>query len=51
MEELVTREVVMHAGKVSYDGPHLPHHVHAEHVHHPEPPVERSPLDRAAGTD
>jgi zinc transport system ATP-binding protein len=48
MEELVTREVVMHAGKVSYDGPHLPHHVHAEHVHHPESPMQRSPLDAAA---
>lgn len=48
MEELVTREVVMHAGKVIYDGPHHPHHVHAEHVHHPEGPIDRSPLDRAA---
>lgn len=47
IEELVTREVVMHAGKVTYDGPHHPHHVHAEHVHHPEPDPERTPLDRA----
>lgn len=49
MEDLITREVVMHAGKVTYDGPHHPHHVHAEHVHHPEAHLERSPLDRAAG--
>lgn len=49
MEKLITREVVMHAGKVTYDGPHLPHHVHADDVHHPEGPPERSPLDRAVG--
>lgn len=49
IEELVTREVVMHSGKVVYDGPHHPHHVHAEHVHHPEPHPAHSPLDRAAG--
>lgn len=49
IEGLVSREVVMHAGKITYEGPHLPHHVHAEHVHHPERPIEPSPLDRAAG--
>jgi zinc transport system ATP-binding protein len=51
MEGLVTREVVMRAGKVSYDGPHHPHHVHAEHVHHLETEADRSPIDRAAGGD
>ena len=49
MEELVTREVVLQEGRVAYDGPHLPSHVHVDHVHHPVTPVERSPLDRAAG--
>jgi zinc transport system ATP-binding protein len=49
MEGLITREVVMHLGSVSYDGPHHPEHVHAEHVHHPESHPEPSPLDRAAG--
>jgi zinc transport system ATP-binding protein len=49
MENLVTREVVMHAGTVTYEGPHHPHHVHAEHVHHPEVPPEHSPLDRLTG--
>ncbi|MFN2389747.1 MAG: metal ABC transporter ATP-binding protein [Actinomycetota bacterium] len=49
MEELIGREVVMHAGKVTYEGPHHPHHVHAEHVHHPEVELGDSPLDRAAG--
>jgi zinc transport system ATP-binding protein len=48
MEELITREVVMHGGRVSYDGPHHPHHVHIDQVHHPETQIERSPLDRAA---
>lgn len=46
-EDLVTREIVMHAGTVTYDGPHHPHHVHDDHVHHPEPHQDRSPLDRA----
>ena len=49
VEDLVTREVVMEAGRVVYDGPHHPDHVHAEHIHHPEPNVAPSPLDRAAG--
>jgi len=49
MEALVTREVVMDAGTVVYDGPHLPHHVHLEHVHHPDGHITHSPLDRAAG--
>lgn len=49
MEDLVTREVVMDAGAVVYNGPHLPHHVHADHVHHPEAHMRPSPLDRAAG--
>lgn len=49
VEDLVTREVVMEAGRVVYDGPHHPDHVHAEHVHHPEQVVSASPLDRAAG--
>jgi zinc transport system ATP-binding protein len=49
MEQLVTREVVMDAGKVVYDGPHHPDHVHADHVHHPERHAASSPLDRAAG--
>jgi zinc transport system ATP-binding protein len=48
MEDLITREVVMDGGRVTYDGPHLPHHVHTELAHHPEDP-ERSPLDRVAG--
>ncbi|HWC15337.1 MAG TPA: ATP-binding cassette domain-containing protein [Actinomycetota bacterium] len=48
-EDLITREVVMDAGTVAYDGPHLPHHVHTDHVHHTEPHAAPSPLDRAAG--
>lgn len=51
MEDLITREVVMHAGEVTYDGPHHAHHVHAEHVHHPEVHLVASPLDRAVGRD
>lgn len=49
IEELVTREVVMHRGKVIYNGPHHPSHVHADHVHHPESHALRSPLDLAGG--
>lgn len=48
-EDLITREVVMDAGTVTYDGPHLPHHVHTDHVHHTESHPAPSPLDRAAG--
>lgn len=48
IEELVSREVVMDAGSVVYDGPHHPDHLHPEHVHHPETQVLQSPLDRAA---
>lgn len=51
IEELVTREVVMDEGKVVYDGPHHPDHVHAEHVHHPQPAEAPSALDRAAGAE
>ena len=49
IEELVTREVVLAAGRVVYDGPHHPDHVHVDHVHHPEAHAAESPLDRAAG--
>lgn len=49
MEELITREIVMDSGKISYDGPHLPHHVHTEQTHHLEGAPERSPIDRAVG--
>lgn len=51
MEGLITREVVMHAGKITYDGPHHPHHVHEEPVHHPKVSHEGTPLDRAMGGD
>lgn len=51
IEDLVTREVVMDEGRVVYDGPHHPDHVHAEHVHHPQPPGMPSALDRAAGAE
>lgn len=49
MEELVTREIVLHAGRIAYEGPHLPHHVHEEPIHHPPSEPGTSPLDRAAG--
>ena len=34
MEELVSRAVVLEAGRVVYDGPPLSHHGHEPHVHH-----------------
>ncbi len=49
IEELVTREVVMEAGRVVYDGPHHPDHVHADHAHHRDSHFPSSALDRAAG--
>lgn len=49
VEEFVTREVVMDSGKVVYDGPHHPDHVHADHAHHRDAHPGSSALDRAAG--
>lgn len=45
MADLVTRAVVLEVGKVSYDGPPLPHHGHDSHAHHhDEDPVIKGPL-------
>lgn len=45
MAELVSRAVVLEAGRVVYDGPPLAHHGHEPHVHHhDEAPVSRGPL-------
>ncbi len=46
MEELIAREVVLEGGRVVYEGPHLPHHIHAD-VHHEHQVVADSALDRA----
>lgn len=49
MEDLVSRAVVLEAGKVVYDGPPLPHHGHEPHVHHHEQsPVRKGSLGHLA---
>lgn len=49
MADLVTRAVVLDAGRVVYDGPPLAHHGHEPHVHHhDEAPSRRGPLGHLA---
>jgi len=49
MSDLVSRAVVLEAGKVVYDGPPLEHHGHAPHSHHHgENPTPKGPLGHLA---
>lgn len=49
MADLISRAVVLEAGRVIYDGPPLPHHGHEPHVHHHDQgPHVKGPLGHLA---